>query len=97
MSLTSLILSSGLYRRYRNFTDSAFVKKGRRLYCRWRISLRPETDYNFIIFIKINLSIVFGIFLLIACGFSQYKAVREHIDALVGYSAAHIVYQLFHH
>lgn len=36
-----ILLSSGLYRRYGNFTRSgAFAL--RRLYCRWRIALRPK-------------------------------------------------------
>ena len=36
-----ILLSSGLYRRYGNFTRSG-TNVLRRLYCRWRIALRPK-------------------------------------------------------
>ena len=45
----TFLLSSGLYRRFRNFTESAQILCARGLYHRWRISLRPETDYIYII------------------------------------------------
>ena len=37
--------SQTFYRRFRNHTGSA-PKGVRRLYCRWRFSLRPETTYE---------------------------------------------------
>ena len=48
-ALSVYLLSSGLYRRFRNFTESAQILCARGLYHRWRISLRPETDYFYII------------------------------------------------